>query len=200
MFYLDTSLVIAYGIEGDPNHERAVDVIEKIKKKFGISEFYTSTFTLVELYAVLSRNIQKYRLPPGIEELANSRKKLQATIKYLLQLLSICIFSDNSELVNLNGLKLFNKFSEAINLSTELKLKSSDLLHIAYVSQLAKKKVIKFFITFDAGILKQKEAILKNTGIEVISNITYPSFRSNKKENNNSKNNSSTINKFSPLK
>ncbi|MGC9014862.1 MAG: type II toxin-antitoxin system VapC family toxin [Thermoproteota archaeon] len=74
MFYLDTSLVIAYGIEGDPNHERAVDVIEKIKKKFGISEFYTSTFTLVELYAVLSRNIQKYRLPPDIEELANNRK------------------------------------------------------------------------------------------------------------------------------
>jgi hypothetical protein len=67
-------------------------------------------------------------------------------------------------------LKLFHKFSEAINLASELKLKTLDLPHIAYANQLMKKGLIKFFVTFDSEILNNKEIILKNIGIEIIGN------------------------------
>jgi predicted nucleic acid-binding protein len=160
-------VILAYCIDCDPQHNKAVNIIEKLRQN--TNRFYVSPFTLVELYSVLLRNIQSYKLPPGIEELTNHRSKLRTTITYFLQLLSINIPSDEAKLTDLDGLKLFRKFLEAIDLATKLKLKTLDLLHIAYASQLAKKKLIQFFITFDSKILENKEDILKNTGIEVIN-------------------------------
>jgi len=169
MFYIDTCVIIAYGLKDDPNHEKAVNIIEKMKKINDISKFFTSTLTLVELYSALSRNIQKYKLPPGIEEITNDKTKLRGTIAYLLQLLPVHIFPDDSKLVSLDNLKLFNKFSEAISLSIKLKLKTLDLLHIAYATQLAKQNFIRFFITLDSEILNKKDIILKATGIKIIN-------------------------------
>jgi predicted nucleic acid-binding protein len=127
------------------------------------------SLTLVELYSALSRNIQKYKLPPGIEEIANDRIKLRRTVAYLLQLLSVNIFLDDSELLSLDGLRLFSKFSEAISLSIELKLKTLDLIHIAYASKLARQKSIRFFITLDSEIISKKDIILKVTGIKIMN-------------------------------
>jgi len=98
MSYLDTCVIISYCVDGDPNHNKAVNIIEKLKKINGIDKFYASTLTLVELYSAVSRNIQSYRLPPGIEEIANYKIKLRSTIAYFLQLLSIYIFSDEAKL------------------------------------------------------------------------------------------------------
>lgn len=152
-------MILAYCIDCDPQHNKTVNIIEKLRQN--TNKFYVSPFTLAELHSVLLRNIQSYKLPSGIEELTNHRSKLRATITYLLQLLSINIPSDGAKLTDLDGLKLFHKFLEAIDLATKLKLKTLDLLHIAYASQLAKKKLIQFFITFDSKILENKEAILK---------------------------------------
>jgi len=66
-------------------------------------------------------------------------------------------------------LKLFHKFFDAIGLADNLKLRTLDLLHIVYAGQLAEKKFIKYFVTFDSGFLDKKEAILENTGVEVIT-------------------------------
>jgi|YelNatPaOPRAMG01_1025707.scaffolds.fasta_scaffold69895_2 predicted nucleic acid-binding protein len=63
MSYLDTCVIISYCIDGDPNHSKAVNIIEKLRKIDEIDRFYASTFTLVELYSAVSRNIQNYRLP-----------------------------------------------------------------------------------------------------------------------------------------
>jgi predicted nucleic acid-binding protein len=167
MSYLDTSVIIAYCIGGDPQHSKAVNIIEKVRQK--VDKFYASTLTLVELYSVISRNIQKYKLPPGIEEITNYRIKLRVTITYFLKLLSLYIFSDEAKIIDLDRLKLFYKFFDAISLATELKLKTLDLLHLAYARQLAKKKLIKFFVTFDSEIIKNKEVILKNIEIEVVN-------------------------------
>jgi predicted nucleic acid-binding protein len=168
MSYLDTCVIISYCIDGDPNHSKAINIIERLKKINGVDKFYASAFTIVELYSAVSRNIQSYRLPPGIQEITSHKIKLRLTIAYFLQLLSIYIFSDEAKLADLDHLKLFYKFSEAINLAAELKLKASDLLHVAYASQLMKKGLIRFLVTFDHEILNNKEAILKNIGIEVI--------------------------------
>ena len=172
MSYLDTCVIIAYCIDGDPQHSKAVNVIEKLRQN--VNGFYASTLTLVELYSVLSRNIQVYKLPPGIEELTNRRSKLRVTVTYFLQLLSINISSDEAKLTDLDSLKLFYIFPEAMDLATKLELKTLDLLHMAYASQLAKKKLIRFFVTFDSEILDNKEVILKNIGIEVINgNLSF---------------------------
>jgi predicted nucleic acid-binding protein len=166
MSYLDTCVIIAYCIDGDPQHDKAVNIVEKLKKNG--NKLYASTLTLVELYSVVSRNIQKYKLPPGIEELTNHRSKLRATIAYFLQLLSLHILPDEAKLIDLDHLKLFHKFSDAIDLAAKLKLRTLDLLHLAYACQLATEKLIKFLATFDLEILKNKEAILEDIGIEVI--------------------------------
>jgi|YelNatPaOPRAMG01_1025707.scaffolds.fasta_scaffold41886_4 predicted nucleic acid-binding protein len=165
MFYLDTCVILAYCIDGDPQHRKAVNLVEKLRQK--ADKFYASTLTLVELYSVLSRNIQKYRLPPGIEESVNHKNKLQATITYFIQLLSLHILSDEAKLVDLGNLKLFYEFFDAIDLATKLKLKTLDLLHLAYARQFAAKKLVRSFVTFDSQILENKDAILKDIGIEV---------------------------------
>jgi predicted nucleic acid-binding protein len=160
MSYLDTSVIIAYCIDNDPHHGKAVSMIKRLKQADKMDRFYASTLTLVELYSVVSRNIESYKLPPGIEDITNHKIKLHITISYFLRLLSIYIFSDEAKLTDLDSLKLFYKFL-AINLANELKLKTLDLLHIAYASQLVKKGIIRFFATFDSEILDKKEAILK---------------------------------------
>jgi len=64
MAYLDTDVILAYCIGGDPQHSKAVNILEKLRQN--TNRFYVSPLTLVELYSVLSRNIQSYKLPPGI--------------------------------------------------------------------------------------------------------------------------------------
>jgi hypothetical protein len=60
----------------------------------------------------------------------NHKNKLQATITYFIQLLSLHILSDEAKLVDLGNLKLFYEFFDAIDLATKLKLKTLDLLHL----------------------------------------------------------------------
>jgi predicted nucleic acid-binding protein len=165
MSYLDTSVIIAYCVKGDPHHNKAVNIIEKLREY----KFYGSPITLVELYSVISRNIQRYVLPPGIEEVTNHKSKLLITVKYFLQLIPIHLISDEAKLRDFDQLKLFHKFFDAIELADKLKLRTLDLLHIVYAGQLAKKRLIKYFVTFDSDFLDKKEIILENTGVEVIT-------------------------------
>jgi predicted nucleic acid-binding protein len=46
MTYLDTSVIIAYCVKGDPHHNKAVSIIEKLRQ----DKFYGSPITLAELY------------------------------------------------------------------------------------------------------------------------------------------------------
>jgi len=165
MAYLDTSVIVAYCFEGDPHHSKAVKIVEKLKET---NKFFASTLTQVELYSWLSRNIQKYKLPPGIEEILDYENKLRLTVTYCLQILPISIFSDEAKLTSIGNLKLFHKFFEAINLAAKLKLRTLDLLHITYATQLAKGGYVEFFITFDSDILNRKETIQESTGIKII--------------------------------
>jgi predicted nucleic acid-binding protein len=168
MSYLDTCVIIAYCVDGDPNHGKAVNIVERLRRVIGANEFYASTLTLTELYSVLSRNIQSFRLPPGIEELVDYKTKLRLAVAYLLQLIPLHIISDEAKLADLDCWKIFNKFFEGINLAFKLKLKTLDLLHIAYASQFMEKGLVKFFVTFDSEILENREAILEGLGIEVL--------------------------------
>jgi predicted nucleic acid-binding protein len=118
---------------------------------------------------VISRNIQRYNLPPGIEEIANHKIKLLITVKYFLQHIPLNLISDKAKLRNFDQLKLFHKFFDAIELADKLKLRTLDLLHIVYAGQLAEKGLIKYFGTFDSDFLDKKEIILENTGVEVIT-------------------------------
>jgi predicted nucleic acid-binding protein len=165
MSYLDTSVIIAYCVEGDPHHNKAVNIVEKLRQ----DKFYGSPITLIELYSVISRNIQRYRLPPDIEEITNHKIKLLITVQYFLHLIPLHLISDEAKLRDFDQLKLFHKFLDAIDLADRLKLRTLDLLHIVYADQLAEKKLIKYFVTFDSDFLDKKEVILENTGVEVIT-------------------------------
>jgi len=168
MSYLDTCVIISYCFDGDPNHDKAVNIVERLKRINGMDRFYASTLTLVELYSALSRNVQKHRLPPGLQEVADYKIKLRSAVAYCLRLLSIHVPSDEARLADLDRLRLFCRFLEAINLAPKLKLKALDLLHIAYASQLMKEGLVKSFVTLDCEILNNKETILKEVGVRVI--------------------------------
>ncbi|MBC7327003.1 PIN domain-containing protein [bacterium] len=156
MVYLDTNIILSYGIERDPNHEKARALIERNKH---LGKFCTSPFTLVELYSIAYR-IGCFILPPGI--------KRSALAPYLLRKLDIEVIPDERKLGKLKGLYLFHIFFEATQISPKVKLKSGDMLHIAYAKILAEKGLVGYFLTMDKEILERKEEIRESISVEVI--------------------------------
>lgn len=165
MSYLDTCVIISYGFENDRNHDEAVKLIKEIKSD---GRFYSSTLTLTELHCVLSRRMHQYRLPPGIEQIADEGVRLKAVVLYLLQILDITIPPDDPGVIDLGKFKLFHRFYESIQLAKDVKLKTLDTMHLAYANQLKNKGNVKNFVTLDKEILKNKEKIKTTTGLNVL--------------------------------
>lgn len=166
MSYLETSVIIAYGLDQDSNHYRALKLIECMRN---VGNFHTSPITLVELYCVLARNIHKIRLPPGAEQISDEKSRLKFIISLLIKSLNILILSDEPEIKNFSGFKLFHKFFHTIQLAQEFKLSTLDTLHLAYAKQLVDKGIIKYFLTLDSEILKKEKEIQTKLGLKVKS-------------------------------
>ncbi len=101
MIYIDTNVIISYMDELDPNHNKAVELIEKFRDKKVVSKL-----TLLELASVYSR--------------ANLSEPLALAIYSVEKIEAEVIDVDLNEVVR-----------EAFKLALELKLKTLDLIHIA---------------------------------------------------------------------
>lgn len=95
--------------------------------------------------------------------------KVKLAVKYALSKLDFNILQDDSVVKKLEGIKVkaHRLFYKAINLAPKIKLKASDLVHIAYAHQLKRKGKIDSIMTLDKDFKKKRDLIKKHTGLLV---------------------------------
>lgn len=167
MFYIDTHIVLSYNFVTEETHIKAFNLINKIKRSSG--DFYISPLTVLELYCVVSRNIAKYRLPPIALSLSD-KDKVEYIINYSIRAmnLKICNEDNINEVLDNLGVEIFSEYHCAIELSPALRLKSLDMLHIAYAFRLRKEGKIRYIVSLDDEIRKRKSLIKSETNLNLI--------------------------------
>ena len=167
MFYLDTDVILAYNYKTEVQHWRAVNLIEKIEG----SKFYASPFTILELSCAVSRDIGKYKLPFSSFRELKEETKVKMVIEHAIRSLNLTVCSDdtaNKEIEWL-GVKVFSKYFDAIRLAPKVKLRTGDILHVAYACQLKKEGKIEYIVSLDDDFQKKEELIEDETGIKLLS-------------------------------
>ncbi|ARM76695.1 type II toxin-antitoxin system VapC family toxin [Acidianus manzaensis] len=100
-YYVDTSVIIAYVIDSDPNHEKAVEVL------LDKGDRIISQLTVTELYSVFSRRVK--------DEIV-----VESLVNYSIKKVGVKV-----ERIDFN--EVFKKVSE---IAPKVKLKTLDLLHL----------------------------------------------------------------------
>uniref|UniRef100_A0A7J2U2Z9 PIN domain-containing protein n=1 Tax=Ignisphaera aggregans TaxID=334771 RepID=A0A7J2U2Z9_9CREN len=114
MTYIDTNVIISFVDEKDPNHEKALMLINKLPK-----DRATSMLTLVELASVYSR--------AGLE-------KPLALALYSIDVVKARIIDTDFNTV----------LRKALTYTHQLELRTLDLLHIVTASTIGCKKFVTF--------------------------------------------------------
>lgn len=170
MYYLDTNIVISYSYRTETDHLDAINLIDRIKDPN--CNFYISPFSILELYCVISKNIDKFKLPPFSQFRHKTEEdKINFIIQYTINRLNLKICSENitsNEIETLNA-NVFSEYYNAIKLAPNIKLRALDTLHIAYARRLKEEGAITYLVSFDAEIQKKKAQIEAETGVKIIS-------------------------------
>ncbi|RLG35129.1 hypothetical protein DRN97_00685 [Methanosarcinales archaeon] len=165
MFYLDTNIILSYTHKTEELHWQAKNLIENLEGKF-----YASPFSILELYCVVSRNIGKYKLPlPHFWRLGEN-KKVKTVVENAIRSLNLTVCSDdtaNKEIEWLSA-KVFSIYFDAIRLASKVKLRTGDILHVAYACQLKKEGKIEYIVSLDDDFQKKEELIENETGIKLL--------------------------------
>jgi predicted nucleic acid-binding protein len=125
--YLNTSIPLSHYFAEDPNHPYAVQLVENLRRRG--EEMLVSLLTLVELYAYISRRIGALKLPPHYARLSQE-EKVAAVVTHVLK-------HAGAQLVDNTPADLLQK---AMQLAHALRLKTLDLLHIAYALHPAERR------------------------------------------------------------
>jgi len=166
MFYLDTDVILAYNYETETQHWRAVDLIERIEG----SKFYASPFSILELYCTVSRTIDKYKLPfPRFRKL-KEELKVKMVIEHAIRSLNLTVCSDDTANKEIEWLsvKVFSRYFDAIRLAPKVKLRTGDLLHVAYACKLKTEGKIEYIVSLDNDFQKKEVSIERETGIKLL--------------------------------
>ena len=154
MMYVDTSVIVAALDFSDPRCWRARRVLESREPKV------VSELVVAELASVLSRR----RLPSGLEP----GLAVAAALLYILGRfeLSLVRLGDHVELGPLG--RLHAPIAAAIELAPRLKLKTLDLLHVAYVKTLRDRGVaVDVLVTADEDFEEVGEELKRTVGVEL---------------------------------
>lgn len=147
-YYLDTNVIFAYAIQEDNCHKEAKQLINSLGK----GEFYTSTYTLVELHTFISRESDEYNLPFLNPEIS-LETKIKATIKYCLRELEVVILSDEHGTkefsIGRQNVQIYNNFSKAIEFSPRVDVTSRDIMHIGHIGLLHDDVPITTLVSLD---------------------------------------------------
>jgi predicted nucleic acid-binding protein len=142
--YLDTNVLLSHYFAEDPNHLNAARLMETLRRRG--EEMRVSLLTLVELYAYISRRIGALKLPPHYARLSQ-KEKVAAVATHVLKHAGAQPV-DNTPADHLQ---------KAMRLAHTLRLKTLDLLHIAYALHPAERR--HTFATLDKEIAERRDAI-----------------------------------------
>jgi predicted nucleic acid-binding protein len=161
MSYVDTSIIVAALDYLDPRQKSALEVLEKKGDK-KISEL-----VLVELASILSRkrNIlyEAFRKIGVKEELMIPAAILYIVKRFRLEYKRVY---DHGRVLPLGDFYL--PLATAIELSSKFKLKTLDLLHLAYIKTLIDQEEEIFeLITVDEDFKKEEESIKRELKIDI---------------------------------
>jgi len=165
MEYVDTNVILAKYFPEDKLHQMAVGYLEQsaIRKLI-------SPISLVELMAVLSRVDPALRAPDELLR-ETPRRRVRALLEFLIRDSHLKVASVPARAKLRAGGIPFSapiEYLTCIRLAHALKLKTLDLLHIAYASNLRKWGYdIKTFVTLDQDIIGRAQEIQQETEIEV---------------------------------
>lgn len=156
MYYVDTNAVLDYAFPNSrakERHERAKKLIDETE-----GNCYLSSFVVLELSCVISRNIDDFSYPFDFEKATTQEVKVKAIVKYAIRKPAPIISPNNvrvKELEELN-IKVFDTYFEAIRLVPKIKLHSCDTLHVAYAEELKRDGKINYIVTFDSDFIKRR--------------------------------------------
>jgi Predicted nucleic acid-binding protein, contains PIN domain len=153
--YLDTNVLLSHYFAEDPNHPYAAQLVENLRRRG--EEMLVSLLTLVELYAYVSRRIGALKLPPHYARLGQ-KEKVAAVVIHVLK-------HAGAQPVDNTPADLLQK---AMQLAHALKLKTLDLLHIAYALHLAEKGLIHTFATLDKEIAERRD-VVERLGLRLLT-------------------------------
>lgn len=160
MIYVDTSAIVAALDSQDPRQNRAKELLEKTENKI------VSEIVLAELASVISR---RWRFVKDIaERLGLSRDEASVAILiYILKRFGLKYrLVDGSTRLPLLG-KVYRPVAVAIELSSKARLKTLDLLHVAYAKLMKEEgESIEEILTADTDFEKAGE-LLKKLGLEL---------------------------------
>ena len=163
--YVDTCVALAYYFGEDAHHERAKRVVEELRRRG--ARLYASPLTILELHSVISRKLRELKLPPHIRRL-DEGARVSALAKLIIKALNVEVVDDEPRTERIDGAKAFHVYQRALELAVALKLKTLDLMHIAYALHLAEKGLASMFATLDGKILKRSRALAK-LGLETLT-------------------------------
>ncbi len=161
MSYIDTSTIIATFDPKDPRRLEAIKALENEPVKI------VSELVLAELASVLSRREDLLR--QVMHDLKLSREEaIIAILVYILKRFDIKYKTVNKVARYPFLGKIYGPIAEAVELSTHVKLRTLDLLHIAYIKLLINEgENIRKFITLDKEFEKAKEYLDKRINIKL---------------------------------
>ena len=161
--YVDTGVLLANIIANDPNHVKA----QSLLRKFTNSEFIVSEISIIEMLSVLSRNLDLIEIE-GINLKVSSTSIVKAIVLLALKKINAKVQTRKEKLISYKlgkyNMQISLTYIGAIELSRKIKLRTLDLLHIAFAKQLN----AEIFLTLDKEILKKANVITEETQIKVI--------------------------------
>ena len=131
MYYVDTNAVLDYAFDYRKRHERVKTLIDETGEVC-----YISSFVVLELNCVISREMKDFSYPFDFERATTHEIKVKTLVKYAIRKLAPIISSDNVKIKEIADLRIkVDKYFEAIRLAGNIKLHSRDTLHVAYAKE-----------------------------------------------------------------
>ncbi len=150
-FYVDTNVVVARYKPRDELYDAAKRLFEG--RTFN---FYVSSLSMVELYSVLSRVKVRVDVPSLAAEALNT------LVAFIVRDCRLKVIGVGSPIERKLGGELLRTSSEyylSMKSAEKLRLRTLDLIHLAYASLARTKLGVSAFITGDEEILHESEPI-----------------------------------------
>ncbi len=165
MAYVDTNVLIAAYAPNDPIHRSA-----KTFLRSNLAPRVISGLTFTELCSVLSRIEGSLEVPVYLRK-ESAARRIRAVVEYIVRDTGVTLAMQvGSSRIQLGGRSVVipMEYTKAASLATKLRLRTLDLLHLAYAHLIGRLEFsIPSFVTGDDAIAARAQEIHEFLGVSV---------------------------------